>query len=373
MKVLICCTTETWGGLEQTAFRDAVALRKKGIETAIFCLDKGAVYEKARENGIEHYTVPPSRAYFSYRIFKTIRKLCLSGHFDVVHIHSFNNIFSILVALKGINIPVIATRHIYVEHVKKDCFHKWYLGRINKMLAISEFSRRNIIDTYPIAEDKVETLYLGIDLEKYVKSSEKAQQFKEQFSIPDGKKMIGVVGRIDPAKGQMEFITAIPEIIKEHPDTHFVVVGKPTSSNEISYLVELKKKIKDLGIGSFVTFTGFFSDVSIPMSAMDVFVMPSYFEAFGLIAIEAMACRVPVIATNMGSIEEIIPSDDHGTKVLPKNSEQISVAIKKLLSDATLCSMITDRAYELVREKFDEKRYFDSLVAVYEHHNKKTF
>ena len=63
MKVLICCTTETWGGLEQTAFRDAVALRDKEVETAIFCFDKGAIYEKAKEQLIELHTVPVTSSY----------------------------------------------------------------------------------------------------------------------------------------------------------------------------------------------------------------------------------------------------------------------------------------------------------------------
>jgi len=365
MKALICCTTETWGGLEQTAFRDAVRLREHSVETAILCLDKGAIYEKAREYKIELYTVPATDSYFSYNVFKKIKRLCSDGNFDVVHIHSFNTIFSMLLALKFVKIPVIATRHIYVEHVKKDVFHKWYLGRINKMLAISEFSRRNIIETYPVEEEKIETLYLGINLNKYVRDEQKSQKFKKQFSITEDKKIIGVIGRIDPAKGQIEFINAIPEIIKEHQNAHFVIVGKTTAAKEMDYLTELKNRIKELGIGSCVTFTGFCSDVSLPMSAIDIFVMPSYFEAFGLIAIEAMACKVPVIATNMGSIDEIIPNDSYGIKILPKNSEQIAASVKTLLSDQTLRETIVKNAYNFILEKFDEQNYFKRLRQVY--------
>jgi len=365
MKVLICCTTETWGGLEQTAFRDAVRLREQGIDTAIFCLNKGALYEKARENKIELHTVPATDSYFSYKVFKKIKSLCSDEKFDIVHIHSFNTIFSILLALKFAKVSIVATRHIYVEHVKKDFFHKWYLGRIDKMLAISEFSRRNIIDTYPIKEDKIEALYLGIDLNKYVRDEQKKDNFKNQFSIDKAKKLIGVIGRIDPAKGQLEFINAIPEIIKGYPATHFVIVGKTTSTKEQSYLTELKNRIRELGLNTSVTFTGFCSDVSLPMSAMDIFVMPSYFEAFGLIAIEAMACKVPVIATNMGSIEEIIPDDDHGIKILPKSSEQIAESVKILLSDPTLREEIVEHAYDFVIEKFNEQNYFRRLKQLY--------
>jgi glycosyltransferase involved in cell wall biosynthesis len=235
------------------------------------------------------------------------------------------------------------------------------------MLAISEFSRRNILETYPISDDKIEALYLGINLERYARDEQKGFQFKKRFSIPENKKVVGVVGRIDPAKGQMEFVKAIPDIIKEHPDAHFVIVGKTTSSKEEAYLTEVKKQVQDLNIAPLVTFTGFYSDVSTPMSAMDIFVMPSYFEAFGLIAIEAMACKVPVVATNMGSIEEMIPNYDHGIKILPKNSEQIADAVKIFLDDSGLRSRVAENAYKLVREKFDENYYFNRLVDIYGH------
>ena len=157
-----------------------------------------------------------------------------------------------------------------MEHVKKDLFHKWYLGRIDRMLAISDFSCRNILRTYPIKEDKVETLYLGINFDRYARDEQKAILFKKRFSIPENKKVIGVVGRIDPAKGQMEFVKAIPEIVKEYPDAHFVIVGKTTSAKENDYFSEVKKQVQELNIGPFVTFAGFFSDVATPMSAMDV-------------------------------------------------------------------------------------------------------
>ena len=365
MKILICCTTETWGGLEQTAFRDALNLRKMGVETAIFCLDRGAIYEKAKENNIEVHTLPPTKRYFSYSFFKKIKKLCSSGEFDLVHVHSFNTIFSLLLGLKGVNIPVVATRHIYVEHVKKDLLHKWYLGRIDKMLAISDFSKQNILDTYPISEDKIETLYLGIDLNKHTRDEQKALEFKEKFNIDKSKKIVGVIGRIDPAKGQMEFIESIPDVIQERQDVHFVIVGKTTSQNEVAYLDKLRTRIQELSLNPYVSFTGFFSDVSVPLSALDVFVMPSYFEAFGLIAIEAMACKVPVIATDMGSISEIIPDGTYGIKILPKNSSQIAEAIKKVLSDEALSLQMSAKAYKMVQDKFDDKKYFNRLKEVY--------
>jgi len=363
MKVLVCCTTESWGGLEQTALRDAIALKERGITTELLCLDRGVIFDKAKKAKLTIHSVHSSSKYFNPELYFKLKKI--ADNFDVVHLHSFNTVFPILFSLMNKKVKVVATRHIYVEHVKKDLFHRWYLNRIDKMLAVSDFSKKNILATYPISENKIETLYLGINLDKYVRSEVGSKKFKKEFNIPDGKKIVGVIGRIDPMKGQMEFVEAVPHIMKKHHDVHFVIVGKTTADHERFYLEAVKNKVRHLGIENYVTFTGFCPDVSAPLSAMDVFVMPSYFETFGLIALEAMACGVPVIGTNMGSIDEIIPSDEYGMKIAPRSAREISDAVIKLLSDSGRMELIKQKALTRTKTVFDERKYFEKLVQIY--------
>ena len=128
----------------------------------------------------------------------------------------------------------------------------------------------------------------------------------------------------------------------------------------------VKNRAREMGVDHFITFTGFYEDVSIPLSAMDIFVMPSYFEAFGLIALQSMACEVPVIATSKGSIDEIIPYDDYGIKIPPQDSIAISNAVINLLGNKDLTHHIKQKAYQRVKEVFDEKKYFDDLIRIYQ-------
>ncbi|MFH1222905.1 MAG: glycosyltransferase family 4 protein [Pseudomonadota bacterium] len=363
MRVLICCTTDSWGGLEQTAVRDAAALKKRSVDAEVLCLSRGAVLDKSKELGAVIHTVNSQAKYFNPELYFKLKKI--ADGFDVVHLHSFNTVFPLLFSLMGKKVKVFATRHIYVEHVKKDIFHRWYLSRIDKMLAVSDFSKKNILETYPISENKIQTLYLGIDLNRHVRSDEKAAKFRKDFNIPSGKKIVGVVGRIDPMKGQMEFVCAAPNVIQKYPDTHFVIVGRTTAEKENEYLAAVKNKVRELGIEKHVTFTGFCEDIPSALSAMDIFVMPSYFETFGLIAIEAMACGVPVIATDRGSINEIIPSDEYGIKIEPKNSGQISQAVIKILSSAEFSSKLKQKAMERTKNIFDQVKYFDKLIKIY--------
>jgi glycosyltransferase involved in cell wall biosynthesis len=365
MKILLICISDRWGGLERTIIRDAVALRGRGHSVAILGSVKGDIYNHARLNNLKYFSVVSRPGYLNLEIYLKLKKIIKENSFDVVHIHEFKSIFPVMLALRSFKGKVFATRHIYVEHVKKDFFHRWYLSRIDKMFGISDFSRQNLIEKYPIDPNRAETLYLGIDLSRLKRSADKAYIFRSKYNIHKEVKIIGVIGRIDPMKGQMEFIESIPAVLQKHGDVFFVIVGQPTSPDEESYLDDLQLRAKELGIQDHVLFTGYFEDVSIPLSAMDILVMPSYFEAFGLIAIEAMACQVMVIATDKGSMGEIISSPMHGIKILPRNSEEISKAVDKLLTDKPLQDMIRHNALTYVTGKFDENVYFNILESKY--------
>ncbi len=366
MRALIICTSVSWGGLEQTALRDAVELQKRGVDVSMLGLNKGVLFEKAKEAGVDYHSINSANKHLNFELIFKLKKIIKELGIQVIHMHSFNTVFSVLVAVMGVKVKVFATRHIHVEHVKKDAFHRWYLNRIDMLFAISDFARQNLIETYPLPEERIKTLYIGINTEQFKRTEEKRNRFKDDFShIQLGSKVVGVVGRIDPMKGQLEFIEAIPSILTRHPDTQFLVVGRPTSGLENEYLEYIKYKARDLGVDNFVTFTGFYEDVSAPLSVMDVFVMPSYFEAFGLIALQAMACNVPVVATAKGSIDEIIPSEEYGIKIRPKDSRAISEAVVRLLDNKDLRDRMQQNSYQRLKKVFDERTYFEKLLHYY--------
>lgn len=366
MKVLVICTAETWGGLEQTALRDVVELNKQGIRAELLCFDKGVILDHAKELGLRFYTIKNKNKYFNLEIFIKLRSLIKKENFNVIHFHTFNTIMPSLLAVRGLDVFVAATRHIYVEHVKKDFLHRSLLRRLDMLFAISDFARMNLLETYPLSKDRVKTLYIGIDVKSFERSSGKRERFLSSYPLlRNASKIIGMVGRIDPMKGQLEFLEAAKRIIREDPKTMFLIVGAPTLATETNYLDMLKKRVNELGISSNLVFAGFCKDVSEPLSVMDVFVMPSYFEAFGLAALQAMANRVPVISTNKGSVEEIIPSRDYGFIIPPRDALAIADSVLTLIGDKKMAEGMAERAYKRVCNVFDQKLYFEKLISVY--------
>ena len=366
MKVLVICTSETWGGLEQTALRDVVELNRQGLAAELLCFNEGVIPEHAKAKGLKYHTIKNKNKYFNLEIFYKLRSIIKKEKFEIIHLHTFNTILPVLLSVMGLKVFVVATRHIYVEHVKKDLLHRFFLRRLNMLLAISDFARQNLLQTYPLPKEKVRTLYVGIDVKYFERSNEKSEHFLLSNPVlRDASNIIGVVGRIDPMKGQLEFIEAAHKILGKYPGSRFLVVGAPTDSADTRYLEVVKNRIKELGLDSKILFTGFCNDVSEPLSAMNIFVMPSYFEAFGLAALQGMANKVPVVASDKGSIKEIIPSKDYGIIIPPKDSAAIANAVIELLDNKKMTEDIIERAYKRVKDIFDQKVYFKELISIY--------
>jgi glycosyltransferase involved in cell wall biosynthesis len=366
MKILVICTAETWGGLEQTAFRDIVELNKQGISAELLCFDEGVILEQARKAGLKYHVIKNRHKYFNFDVFLKIRCLVKNKKFDLIHLHTFNTILPILLAVMKLDVFVIATRHIYVEHVKKDFLHKFLLRRIDMLLAISDFARANLLQTYPLPKEKIKTLYIGIDVNFFAKSDDKTESFlSSNPKLRSASNVIGMVARIDPMKGQLEFLEAARMILNKDSKAMFVIVGAPTVSTDTCYLDMIKQKTIELGIDDKVVFTGFCEDVSEALSVMDVFVMPSYFEAFGLTVLQAMANKTPIVSTDKGSIKEIIPSNDYGIVIPAKNSLAIAESVINLLSDKKKMKNMAEISYKRVCSIFDQKIYFEKLMSIY--------
>ena len=133
-------------------------LKKRGHDVHVLGLDNGVLFERIKKTELNYHSVNNQNKYLNFELISKIRDVVSDLGIQVVHLHTFNTIFPILFALRRMDVKVFATRHIHVEHVKKDLFHRWYLGRLDKLFAISEFARKNLISTYPLPPEKIQTL-----------------------------------------------------------------------------------------------------------------------------------------------------------------------------------------------------------------------
>jgi glycosyltransferase involved in cell wall biosynthesis len=200
----------------------------------------------------------------------------------------------------------------------------------------------------------------GVDFKKFSPTRRSESLRLELFGADSGRPVIGVIGRLDPQKGQLEFLQAAERVLKEVPEAQFVLIGRP-NRGEVKYFSQLKDFINQRGLTKSVRWIDHLDDVGAAFASLDLFVLPSYKEAFGNVLVEAMASGVPIVATQAGGPSEMIQSGRTGILVPPRNVEALSTAILEFLRNPSLSRRCWTEALAAGRERYDLPRVLSQI------------
>ena len=178
-----------------------------------------------------------------------------------------------------------------------------------------------------------------------------------------GSRRLGMIGRISPEKGQMEFVQAIRLLTRKRPDCSFVICGAPLFSDREAE--KYFESVRESAVGLPLEFSGWQEDVSSTLAQLDVLVVPSLREPGApRVILEAFAARVPVVAFVSGGIPEIVINNKTGFLVEPPTAEALATRLEALLNAPGELRAGADRAYETWREKYTLDRYRRDVLAV---------
>jgi glycosyltransferase involved in cell wall biosynthesis len=226
------------------------------------------------------------------------------------------------------------------------------------------------LQTHALAEQRVKVVHLGLDFKNFDPSKVDPQAQRTKWGAGPQTTVVGMVGRIDPAKGQETFIKAAAGLLQNRRDGEelkFVIVGEETKGLDSSYLAELKQIVRQFQLEDAVVFVGFQENVPEVMSAFDLFVMPSRQEAFGLVAIEAMAMECPVIISQGGSADEIVGlKQEFGRLVRPDDAFDLQRKIRDFLDEPEMRRETGKRAREHIRRNYNRENRVLRTLEVYE-------
>lgn len=203
----------------------------------------------------------------------------------------------------------------------------WSISRSQKILAISETTRKDITKRYPKATSKIITTLLGYDNQNYPprKNSIEVKKVLKKYSI--GQKYVLFMSTLKPSKNIEGLLNAWSYIEKKYPNTELVVAGKKGWLFENIFFLTQKLKLQKR-----VVFTDFVEEIDKPTLVANAacFVLPSFWEGFGLDVVSSMACGVPVVVSNRGSLPEVV--GDAGIIINPDDTYDIAAGIERVLS-----------------------------------------
>jgi glycosyltransferase involved in cell wall biosynthesis len=361
--VLYLSPTQQFYGAERCLFELVKYLDKEAF-TPLVIAQEGACYEDFFKGlGIEFFLmnlIIPTKFKYFVQIIRLNYKLIffvIKHKVDLVHINFHlwhdESLIPFFLFLKMKGVPwVYHLRFYHTFNAVKRLF--MFRGRI---IAISESVRRAFFTERRFGflalqrMDRISTIHDGKDLSDYLGEGD-TTEIRKTFKL-DGKKVVGLVGAIDPRKRQDLFLSIARTIKNEYPGVKFLIIGDIYGSHpgEVEYKKRILKMVEDLGLNEDVIFTGYRNDVYLFLKLMDICVLTSKEEGLGMVIIEAMASGKPVVATGVGGIQELVEDGKTGFLVYSDEPRDYAKRITGLLDDehkrAEMGMLARKRAVEL--------------------------
>lgn len=282
---------------------------------------------------------------------------------DLVHTHGS---MSARIAAKRAGAKVVYTRHSVFEPSPKISkgIGKIINGMINNyysdgIIAVAEAAKDNLTAT-GVNENKINVILNGVKPLEKIREEEK-NEFRKRFNIPDGKKVVSIVARLEDIKGHDYFIEAANMILKKNENAVFVIAGTG------SYEQHLKEKVKELSREKEIIFTGFITDVYKLMNITDIQANASFgTEATSLALLEGMSLGIPAVVSDFGGNPGVIKNGINGFVVEKQNSRALAEKIAKLLTDDDIYNNLSEGAKEVFAKTFTAEAMTKQTEKIYE-------
>lgn len=360
------------GGGEKNFLSLIKRLDKKRFRPIVLCPKRGVLVDKLEGIGI---TVVISKFGLARKLFRfmpivslftifKIWRLLRKEKIDLIHSNCFRGVLFSFLPAKLMKIPLIWTDHGWYSGLG---IQGWFLDTfVDKIITVSESIREYLLGGGCISIDKVETIYLGIDLRDY-NAARSSNRIRSEFGINPGQPFIGMIGRFQEIKGHRYFLEAVSIVRESLPESMFLIVGARIFDRpeDQDYPSRIDSWIQELGLEEAVICAGFRQDIPEILSALDILVLPSVRESFGLILIESMAAGTPVVATRCGGPEEIIENNVSGLLISPKDSLALAESVIHLFRDRKKREQMALEAKERTKSRFNITLQGEKTESIY--------
>lgn len=221
-------------------------------------------------------------------------------------------------------------------------------------LEISQFLRARIG-----RKNQYTYIYNGIDLDRFKPHSERREAQRRSLKLLKHDVVCATVGRLVPVKGQADLLKAFAQASQQEPDLRLLMIGDGELRSELEAFA------RDAGVAHRVHFLGWREDVADLLDAADVFVLSSLNEGLGLVLLEAMAKGLPIIATSVGGVPEVIGDDETGVLVPPSDPNALADAMTKLVRNEDLRDQLREAGLRRVRSTFSVDAAFVKTASLY--------
>ena len=370
IRVLHCLETLGSGGVEQRRLLLAKYLNSNVYEQAIICTKAvGALPSQLEAAGCSIFPVGSLNHPFDVKTHLKVLKVIKEFKPHIIHGAVFEGITMASICGSLSRVPIIIgeeTSDPTNRSSKANLLMKSFSLLNHRMVGVSPAAYSYLVNTIKV--DKMKAVLINNGVEPSVEVSDmQKKSLRERFELGNDNFVIGFVGRLfDEYKRVSDLITAFASIIDTHPTARLLIIGDGPDKEKLIKLAER------LNITSKIIFAGYQSDTRPFYSIMNLFVLPSLNESFGLVLVEAMFAKIPVIASRVGGIPYIVKEKSTGLLFTPKDVEGLSSHLLYMIENSSKAVDMGRQGYEVAMKEFsadryvkDVDRFYQSLIDLY--------
>ena len=360
MKILHVNSAKTWGGGEQQTAYLIRGLAELGVENLVACRAQSAFAAYCERQAIS-FSALPFRAGYDLLTQRGLRRLFQAAGLSAVHLHTHHaHTQGVLAhALSRSAVPLVVSRRVGGELRHNALTRSKYNYRgIARYLAVSDHVA-STLKAYLNHPNRVCTVHSGTDPARFG-GGMPGRWLRQQYDLPAEVPLIGNTSALTEAKDYETFLRTAAELTRQGLRAHYLVMGEGPLRADLQTLCEV------LGLQAHVTFTEFLHNLPEVLGELSVLLMPSINEGLGTSILNAFAARVPVVATRVGGIPEMVTHEQTGLLAEAGDAKELARQVMRVLSDAEFREGLVDRAEQRVLEQFTAQRMVTETYRIYQ-------
>ena len=368
MRVLHVQKAKGIGGSERHLLALLPALAARGVEIRMCVLETGdgdRFVSELRHAGVD-VTVRRAGPHINPTLVPGLMSEVRSFRPDLVHTHLIHADIHGQLAAKACHVPAVSSVHDTADFYRHEPYRSAsrFIGRLPaRRIAISEHVARFLRELGLASPGRISLVYYGIDVDTWTVAPVERRRARESMGLAEDQIVVGIASRLIPGKGHDVLVEAFGIAERDNPRLHLLVAGDGPERDGLESIASR------MGLNDAVQFLGFIDDVRSFLAACELLVfptLPELSEGFGLAALEAMASGLPVVASDVGSLPEVVTDGVTGLLVAPASPDALSAAIARLGADTALRERLGAQGRERARADFTLDAMVSGTIAVYE-------
>lgn len=364
--IAFVCSSTSWGGLEMNVVRRASAFHKRGWSAVLFAVEGSKIFEEGKRLNLTTIAIKKQRRYYAFSAAFSLAKKFKANNVKAVMFMDTRDMSMLATVKWKLNnqLALLYQQNMkFGKRIKKSVFHTLRFKKIDAWITLLPYMKEQLQEMTHLNMTKVHMIPFGVELEKFDLSNIDKKAACEELKIDASKNYIGVMGRLGPKKRQLFVINAFAKVHQDFPNVNLLIVGDPTKDEGDDYYNQLKMAVENNGIADKVVFRSHGNPATF-FACIDVFIMSSLAETFGMVTPEAMVAGKPIIGSKSAGTKDILGNGEFGYLFETEDLDDLAEKIKHVLGNKEEANKMARKAQQHAIETFSFKHEMDQLEAL---------